>query len=113
MGCRSGKQFRAQSKPGDAALANRPHAASFLPMITVTTCSNLAEAELLHSLLNESGIEAFVLDDAFGGAIRVQVAEDQAEAARVILEEAQNAAASEDDDDEDEADGDVDGGKSP
>lgn len=68
-------------------------------MITATTCSNLAEAELLHSLLVENGIEAFVLDDAFGGMIRVQVADDQLEAAQRLLAEAQNAFAENDDDD--------------
>ena len=62
-------------------------------MITATTCSNLAEAELLHSLLVENGIEAFVLDDAFGGAIRIQVADGKAEDARRVLEEAERALA--------------------
>jgi hypothetical protein len=60
-------------------------------MITATTCSNLAEAELLHSLLVENGIEAFVLDDAFGGAIRLQVDDEQAEEAKRILQEAAKA----------------------
>lgn len=60
-------------------------------MITATTCSNLAEAELLHSLLVENGIEAFVLDDAFGGAIRLQVADEQADEAKRILQEAAKA----------------------
>lgn len=60
-------------------------------MITATTCSNLAEAELLHSLLTENGIEAFVLDDAFGGAIRLQVADEQADEAKRILAEAARA----------------------
>lgn len=73
-------------------------------MITATTCSNLAEAELLHSLLDENGIEAFVLDDAFGGAIRLQVADEQAEDAKRILEEAEKALAAGDADDEPEAD---------
>ncbi len=68
-------------------------------MTTATTCSNLAEAELLHSLLVENGIEAFVLDDAFGGMIRVQVADDQLEAAQRLLAEAQNAFAESDGDD--------------
>ncbi len=68
-------------------------------MTTATTCSNLAEAELLHSLLVENGIEAFVLDDAFGGMIRVQVADDQLEAAQRLLAEAQNAFAENDGDD--------------
>jgi hypothetical protein len=70
-------------------------------MTTATTCSNLAEAELLHSLLDENGIEAFVLDDAFGGAIRLQVADDQAEEAKRILHEAMATLA----EDEGDADG--------
>lgn len=70
-------------------------------MITATTCSNLAEAELLCSLLMENGIEAFVLDDAFGGAIRVQVADDQLEAAQRLLAEAEAAFNSQDDGDGD------------
>jgi len=75
-------------------------------MITATTCSNLAEAELLHSLLVENGIEAFVLDDAFGGMIRVQVADDQLEAAQRLLAEADKAFAENDGDDAEEpADG--------
>ncbi len=74
-------------------------------MITATTCSNLAEAELLHSLLVENGIEAFVLDDAFGGLIRVQVADDQLEAAQRLLAEAQSAFAENDGDDGEPADG--------
>ncbi len=75
-------------------------------MITATTCSNLAEAELLHSLLVENGIEAFVLDDAFGGAIRVQVADDQLGAAQRLLAEAQSAFAENDgEDDAEPADG--------
>ena len=72
-------------------------------MITVTTCSNNAEAELLHSLLTTSGIEAFVLDDAFGGSIRIQVADENAETAKQLLDEAQAAIPEEDD--EKEADG--------
>ncbi len=72
-------------------------------MITVTTCSNLAEAELLHSLLVENGIAAFVLDDAFGGVIRLQVDDENAEAAGRILAEAKSALTIED---EAEADGD-------
>jgi hypothetical protein len=70
-------------------------------MITATTCSNLAEAELLHSLLTENGIEAFVLDDAFGGAIRLQVADEQIEEAKRILSEAASAPTEEETDDED------------
>ena len=58
-------------------------------MVTAAFCSNPAEAELLRSLLEENGIDAFVLDDSFGGAIRLQVASDQAEEARKIIEEAE------------------------
>lgn len=73
-------------------------------MITATTCSNLAEAELLRSILEENGIAAFVLDDAFGGAIRVQVEDEHAESAARILAEAQSAFAAEDDDDDEAED---------
>ena len=76
-------------------------------MITVTTCSNLAEAELLHSLLVENGIAAFVLDDAFGGMIRLQVDDENAEAAGTILAEAQRALAVEDDADEEKTEDDA------
>jgi hypothetical protein len=56
-------------------------------MTTATTCSNPAEAELIKSVLEESDIPAFVLDDAFGGAIRVQVEDDDvAEAERLLTE---------------------------
>ena len=58
-------------------------------MVTAAFCSNPAEAELLRSLLEENGIDAFVLDDSFGGAIRLQVASDQAEQAKRILDEAE------------------------
>jgi hypothetical protein len=58
-------------------------------MVTAAFCSNPAEAELLRSLLEENGIDAFVLDDSFGGAIRLQVASDQAEEAKKIIEEAE------------------------
>jgi hypothetical protein len=68
-------------------------------MITITTCSNPAEAELLHSLLMESGIEAFVLGDPFGGAIHLQVHADQAEEARRRLLEAEQGLASQDGED--------------
>ncbi|MBL9188044.1 MAG: DUF2007 domain-containing protein [Opitutaceae bacterium] len=68
-------------------------------MITATTSSNLAEAELLRSILEENGIAAFVLNDSFGGVIRVQVDDEHAEAAARILADAQSAFAEEDGDD--------------
>ena len=60
-------------------------------MVTAAFCSNPAEAELLRSLLEENGIEAFVLDDSFGGAIRLQVPSDQAAEAKRIIDEAEKA----------------------
>ena len=39
-----------------------------------------------------------MLDDAFGGAIRLQVADEQADAAKAILAEAERALAAEDPD---------------
>lgn len=57
-------------------------------MITIATCSNPAEAELLQSLLHEAGIEAFVPDEMFGQMVRVQVAPEQAEEAKKIIEAA-------------------------
>jgi hypothetical protein len=60
-------------------------------MVTAAFCSNPAEAELLRSLLEENGIDAFVLEDSFGGPIRLQVASDQAEAAGRIIAEAEKA----------------------
>lgn len=83
-----------------ARLAIPVEVVTLTAMITATTCSNLAEAELLHSLLVENGIEAFVLDDAFGGAIRLQVADEQAEDAKRILDEAAQARLEEEDEDE-------------
>lgn len=54
-------------------------------MTTVTTCSNEAEAELIKSVLEEAGIPAAIIDDMFGGAIRVQVDDAQvAEAERLL-----------------------------
>ena len=67
-------------------------------MITVATCSNAAEAELLHSLLADAGIDAFVPEEFFGGAVRLQVADERAEEARQII-----AAAAIPDDEQDHA----------
>jgi hypothetical protein len=64
-------------------------------MTTLTTCSNIADAELLKSLLDAAGIKAFLPEEftanaapqlVFSSGIRVQVeAEDAAEARRVIV----------------------------
>ena len=58
-------------------------------MVTVATCSNIAEAELLQSLLADSGIECFVPDELFGGNVRLMVADERAEEAKRVLAEAQ------------------------
>jgi hypothetical protein len=54
-------------------------------MTTVTTCSNEAEAELIKSVLEEANLPASIIDDMFGGAIRVQVQDEHAEEARRLL----------------------------
>lgn len=54
-------------------------------MTTVTTCSNPAEAELIKSVLEEADIPTFVPDELFGGTIRVQVEDEDAEEARRLL----------------------------
>jgi hypothetical protein len=63
-------------------------------MTTLTTCSNIAEAALLKSLLAAAGIPAFIPEEltanaapqlVFSSGIRLQVEdEDGAEARRVI-----------------------------
>jgi hypothetical protein len=66
-------------------------------MTTVTTCSNPAEAMLLKSLLEANGITAYVPQeltaqsavDFAGSGIRVQVDDENAPAARKVLEEAE------------------------
>ena len=66
-------------------------------MISVTTCSNPAEAMLLKSLLEANGIPAYVPEELTaqaavnfaGEGIRVQVDEENAAAARKVLEEAE------------------------
>lgn len=70
-------------------------------MITVATCSNPAEAELLQSLLHEAGIEAFVPDEMFGAMVRVQVAPERAEEAKQIIAAA--AVPDEEQEDDDDA----------
>jgi hypothetical protein len=60
-------------------------------MTTVTTCSNMAEAELIKSVLEEADIPAFALDEIFGGSIRVQVEDEHAAEARRLLAELEAA----------------------
>ena len=65
-------------------------------MTTVTTCSNLAEAQLLKALLDDAGLPAFLPDEMtanaapqflFAAGIRLQVEdEDVAEARRVLAD---------------------------
>jgi hypothetical protein len=66
-------------------------------MTSVTTCSNPAEAMLLKSLLEANGIPAYVPQeltaqaavDFAGSGIRVQVDDENAEAARKVLVDAE------------------------
>jgi hypothetical protein len=71
-------------------------------MVTVATCSNMAEAELLQSLLADSGIECFVPDELFGGTVRLLVADEKAAEAKRLLAEAQSHDADADAEDADE-----------
>lgn len=79
-------------------------------MITVATCSNPAEAMLLKSLLEANDIPAFVPDELTaqtapnfsGSGLHLQVADEDAEDAKRILAEAENAEPIETDDDDDE-----------
>lgn len=70
-------------------------------MTTVTTCSNLAEAQLLKGLLNAAGIPAFVPDEltantapqfVFGSGIRLQVDDENVEDALLLLADAETHA---------------------
>jgi hypothetical protein len=63
-------------------------------MVTVRTCSDLAQAEVLKSLLEGSGVTAFIPDEdsvlwesALGG-IRLQVAEEDVDRANDIIQQA-------------------------
>jgi hypothetical protein len=72
-----------------SALAKVTPSCHFGVMVTVATCSNLAEAELLQSLLADSGIECFVPDELFGGNVRLLVADEHAAEAKRLLAEAE------------------------
>jgi hypothetical protein len=78
-------------------------------MTTIATCSNPAEAMLLKSLLEANDITAYVPDELTaqsaphfsGSGIRIQVDDQNAEAAKRLLAEAESgSAATEDEDDE-------------
>jgi hypothetical protein len=61
-------------------------------MTTVAECANIEQAEVLRSLLADCGVAAFLPDELtvsyppILGSIRVQVADEDAESARRILE---------------------------
>ena len=65
-------------------------------LVTIRTCSNLQEAQLVRSMLTAVGIEAFIPDENVAGVnpamvlvlggVRVQVAADDAEMAQELLE---------------------------
>jgi hypothetical protein len=81
-------------------------------MTTVATCSNPAEAMLLKSLLEANNITAYAPDELSaqaaphfsGSGIRIQVDDDQVDAAKRILDEAENTSAAELPDDDDDQD---------
>lgn len=64
-------------------------------MITIANCSSLDEALGLRALLSANGIEAFIPDEATASVlphhfitkagVRLQVAEEQADEARLII----------------------------
>jgi hypothetical protein len=68
-------------------------------MITIATCSNPAEAMLIKSLLEANELEVYVPDELTsqtavhysGSGIHVQVDDEDADAARRILAEAETA----------------------
>ena len=63
-------------------------------MTTITTCSTIAEAQLLKSLLEDAGIKVFLPEEmtgnsapqfVFGSGVRLQVAEEDADDARALI----------------------------
>lgn len=92
-------------------LANHAFSDQVARMITVATCSNPAEAMLLKSLLEANDIPAFVPDELTpqtalnysASGLHLQVAEEHAETARRLLDE---AATTFDDEDSDAAEDD-------
>jgi hypothetical protein len=80
-------------------------------MVTIATCSNPAEAMLLKSLLEANQIPAFVPDELTaqsaphysGSGIHLQVADEHAETAKRIIDEAEESVEDEDAADEDAA----------
>ena len=74
-------------------------------MTTVATCSNPAEAMLLKSVLEANAITAYVPEeltaqaapDFSGSGIRIQVDDENADAARRLIEQAATVESDEDD----------------
>ena len=67
-------------------------------MTTLATCSNIAEAQLLKSLLDDSGIRAFLPEELtanaapqllFSSGIRLQVEDEDADEARRVIARAE------------------------
>jgi hypothetical protein len=76
-------------------------------MTTLRTCSNLAEAQLLKALLEESGVAAFVPDELtanaapqllFAAGIRLQVEDEDVNEANQIIATAETSAEADDED---------------
>ncbi len=69
-------------------------------MTTLTTCSNIAEAQLLKSLLDAAGIRAYLPEELtanaapqflFSSGIRLQVEDEDANEARQVIAAAEGA----------------------
>jgi hypothetical protein len=69
-------------------------------MTTLTTCSTIAEAQLLKSLLDDSGITAFLPEELtanaapqllFSSGVRLQVEDEDADEARRVIASAEAA----------------------
>jgi hypothetical protein len=57
-------------------------------MITIRTCSQLEQAEVMKSFLQGSGIESFIADESAAlstGSVRLQVGEEDAARAEELL----------------------------
>ena len=76
-------------------------------MTTLLTCSNIAEAQLLKSLLDDSGIKAHLPEELtanaapqflFSSGVRLQVEDEDVDEARRVIAAAETSSDEEDDD---------------
>lgn len=76
-------------------------------MTTLLTCSNIAEAQLLKSLLDDSGIKAYLPEEMtanaapqflFSSGVRLQVEDEDVEEARRVITAAETSSGEDDKD---------------